>query len=1562
MYIELNTKSRSLGGVTDLTLIAPIKQGLVPSLDSITYKTRVRRLLAALQGLRESSHEYSLFRSISDSSERVGRIHSFRVAVLEPGDHLLLAVTFDGARESYVRVLWQKIGTLLDLLFCSTEGHVPSHGNSLAAWDAWIERVQVKTDFFYGRPRVSSDDVVFLGQEEREHRGQRLPLAADLASARRAVPEAEAVAWSLMNDGIQQLTEAGRQAVQSLVALHRLTAWFIPDTPEGGFLHRAARDLLPEFVQMTRQNTLFDPALDEARIRFPEQVGWFLNPCPERTAPPAPKAAPDDALKRRIQGGILESYERVTHGALLLLAFRPGADAAPFWALVSKIRTAAYKQPITGEKLICNVYFTPEGLRAAGLNDSELAEFPLEFREGMEARSSVLGDFRTNHPRRWRLPLRNWSGGGGSAASGEAVELGAVHVVLQLRIGNPRGMPAEARCHDLTHTRHPLREAIDTVSATCGRCMELLSMEPMVRHLDNPTNPASQAKEHFGFVDGDGQPVLDPAKNGRVYTDNLVHPGEFIVGLANASDPPAGAGTPEVSPWLRDGSFLVLRKLAQDVELFEKIIADGAAATGLAADTVAAKLMGRTKAADPLAVPGAGNDFDYTFDPLGQSCPMQAHIRRANPRVPVTPAANTFAPPPGGRPPRIMRRSMSYGPVYDRVDTSNPANKAPRGIVFMAYNARIAEQFEVVQRWLVGGNSTGGLSGRSDFLVGVPESGEQRVFAFECPVTGAKGAPVATVHRVQLDGNANPAELARTMVQLEWGAYLFTPSLRALEDLGRRAAEKVAPQWPWSADRGRAEIARLQALPCDADRVSAWKAALEDPDAQKNFLSASIWAAIRRDFNGVLGTPYGVLAASHAQASAVLADARGRYSVGGYRERTAPTLGDIYLGLDDHGPGCPYRAKSAAPNAAIHTRVSRQAAFDQSLRLARDALATLVRRENEAAWFRGEDKWQLTFGAKEVWDETLEGLCRLWFGLPAAGASALIQPGNFRWDWDPRSAVRYPGNFVSPSRYIFQPQPGAEVRRIGAVHGTTMNAAFCAWVKELRDAGSTPKAPDGSPAVLAQAIFEAFPRETGGDAAAHARQDGLVAETLLGALIGFLPTVEGNLRQSLNEWLLDDTFWALRASPDPTQIEAALRRSMQLRPSPEVVWRRATTAHALGDVAVRNDETVVVGIVSATHELIERGSDDVSPVFGGTRTPGAGHPTHACPGYGIAIGTLLGIVTALLEVKGSIRPAPSPLSFRREGTVSVPPGRSAPPSRAAPAAPRPPLAKTPGAGRVLLVAGDSWLNYIGYAHNFPQAALGTCLAQQGFEVVNLAQSGKSLAKMAANDLDALCAKFRGLVQQGKTPAAILLSAGGNDVIDKILLSYVLPFRHGAGGLDEAPTLALMDGQAGAMRAQVRKILDRLGKDCCVEVGVDRLSEPVRVPVPVLWQAYDHPIPDGRSVFGPPENPRSWLYPSLLERGYVTLDSRFALMREVVDRYNRMLAGIAAEDTYRGRFVHADLRGTLLHTLAGDAYQREWANEMHPTPAGFEKLAQRLVDDHLLPTLARAAKPAAKKSK
>src|SRR3546814_21055830 len=76
---------------------------------------------------------------------------------------------------------------------------------------------------------------------------------------------------------------------------------------------------------------------------------------------------------------------------------------------------------------------------------------------------------------------------------------------------------------------------------------------------------------------------------------------------------------------------------------------------------------------------------------------------------------------------RRLRRGMTYGP---RLDPSDPASvAAPRGLMFMAYNASIAEQYETIQRWVNGGNISGVASGNNDPLVGTaPRPDGRRVY------------------------------------------------------------------------------------------------------------------------------------------------------------------------------------------------------------------------------------------------------------------------------------------------------------------------------------------------------------------------------------------------------------------------------------------------------------------------------------------------------------------------------------------------------------------------------------------------------------------------------------------------------------------------------------------------------------------------------------------------------------------------------------------------------------------------------------------------------------------
>ncbi|CAN5763862.1 hypothetical protein BH11PSE8_BH11PSE8_26460 [soil metagenome] len=1531
MRQELIVKSKTLAGASDLTLLAPIIPGLVPSLDSISYKTRIKRLLKTLNAGRSSSHEYSLLRPFSDAVERVAKIHSFRVAVLEPSNMVLLAVTFDGTWEAYIRVLWQKVGTLLDVIFCNTVGYVSAYDNSFEAWTGWVHKVQIESHFFFATHALSVEDVHYLRRSESLHRREPGTAASDLQATRLISQTPEELAWELArHTSPDALVETGRQGLQALSFLYRLSSMYVPGEPDGKFLHRAARDILLEFVRLAGTPNLIDDFILGGRKRFDEQLTWLLTaPKDERVPPALPTMRPTyDATD--VQGGIVTSYTKVTHGCLLMLAFAsPDAAAGFLAALIPQITRDSTERKSESE-VARNVTFTYEGLRALGLSEDQLAYFPQEFREGMESRTSMLGDFRSNHPRRWRLPVRHWP----KPPKGDAVqvELTAIHAVLQLRVGG-----GDVRIESLDDASHPLHKPVQTLLAAHPG-VTLLSVQPMLRYM----NEAQQIVEHFGFADGSSDPTVDPDAAGKVYP-NQIQLGELLLGHANQADPAAGPEPDEPESaanrreLMHNGSFLVVRKLRQDVEALFDAADAASASTGLKREDILGKMMGRMRNGNALAKPGAAtNDFDYTEDPAGSRCPFHAHIRRANPRAVDAAELPSL---PGGRTPRMVRRGMSYGPRYDVSDRASPVNRAERGMVFMAYNANISEQFEVVQRWLSGGNSTGGFSGHSDPFLGVPPNGEQRFFRFE---DDAKSSPMP-VH-MALDGSPTPLAEPRPFVRLEWGAYLFTPSITALEKMQQIAAHAGSRPPPvWSVDRGLALLAQLrevdEAQGCDA-ASEAWKEVLEDHEAREKFITADLWAAIRATSGGVMRTPFGVLVANRQHVAQAFLDTPGNYTVSGYHDRMTQSIGEIYLGLDRPADAveaarCPYEKQSVDTNHAIG-KLTKAHAFERARHYAAETLGEMIAFEKAFALDTRRPRWELSLNAKEVSDVALEKLCQEWFGLPT-GRDDELAPGASRWDWQDGEPPLYPGNFTAPSRYIFQPQPGETVERLGGLYGRTLTESMTALVQRHRTAHTVPHAPDtaatptqrvkqGKPARLASAIFKAFAKSP----------DDVVARTMVGALMGFLPTVDGNFQLSLNEWLVDGSFWSLRqklsaqaashpsASPLANAIavlEKPLIEVMQLRPSPELVWRTAKRHHDIGAVHVNPGDRVVVAIVSATHECLEQGSHDVYPVFGGNRSESP-HPTHACPGYEAGMGVLLGILSALLEVREAMRPSPAPLAFTIDGesrtsTMAEPHPRSGPSSSASPP-PAPPSGVSAPAARWLLAEGDSWFDY------WQGKDLAKQLAETyHFRVAEVANPGDPLAYMATDpQLEAFEARLKRMVAQGNLPEAILLSGGGNDVVKMNLLPLIKP-RGSGGYLDEPRVDHAIDG---VLRTNLAAILRRY----------TQLSERyLGAAVPILLHGYDYPVPDGRNVFGVPSSLTSWLQPYLAEKGYTDVEESKKVMKKLIDRLNQMQIDVADSEGFQ-HVMHVDLRGTLSRNAAD--YRQDWANELHPTDAGFAKLA------------------------
>ena len=228
MRRELIIKSKRLAGTSDLTLVAPIKPGLVPSLDTVSYKSRIKRLLQTLGAGRSSAQEYALLRPFSDSVDRVGKIHSFRVLVLEPENKVLLAVTFDGSGSRTSACCgrrWARSWTS-----SSSTPKAMSAPTTIDSRSGRRGRAESRSrpTSSIGTPFHTVDDVRYLQHEEQCHRAA--PGApADLAATRFAVRRAEDIAWetAAKTSGPASL-ETLKQGLEGLAALYRLADLYLP--------------------------------------------------------------------------------------------------------------------------------------------------------------------------------------------------------------------------------------------------------------------------------------------------------------------------------------------------------------------------------------------------------------------------------------------------------------------------------------------------------------------------------------------------------------------------------------------------------------------------------------------------------------------------------------------------------------------------------------------------------------------------------------------------------------------------------------------------------------------------------------------------------------------------------------------------------------------------------------------------------------------------------------------------------------------------------------------------------------------------------------------------------------------------------------------------------------------------------------------------------------------------------------------------------------------------------------------------------------------------------------
>jgi Dyp-type peroxidase family len=216
-------------------------------------------------------------------------------------------------------------------------------------------------------------------------------------------------------------------------------------------------------------------------------------------------------------------------------------------------------------------------------------------------------------------------------------------------------------------------------------------------------NSSGDGIEHFGYVDGRSQPlVLEEdvaAELANSPGNNFVWDPAFTLSRVLVKDPAAP------DPDVHCGSYFVFRKLEQNVRRFKQAedeLADALQLMGDDRERAGAMLVGRFEDGSPLTVQQTSgaplpvtNNFDYGADADGRRCPFQGHIRKANPR-----GSGGFEPQDQERRHLMARRGQTYGQRTDDPGAELAAEDRPTGgvgLLFMAFNVDLGEQFDFVQ-------------------------------------------------------------------------------------------------------------------------------------------------------------------------------------------------------------------------------------------------------------------------------------------------------------------------------------------------------------------------------------------------------------------------------------------------------------------------------------------------------------------------------------------------------------------------------------------------------------------------------------------------------------------------------------------------------------------------------------------------------------------------------------------------------------------------------------------------------------------------------------------------
>jgi Dyp-type peroxidase family len=430
-----------------------------------------------------------------------------------------------------------------------------------------------------------------------------------------------------------------------------------------------------------------------------------------------------------LQGNIIKSHGR-DHTVLLFLRWRRErledvrrwiGDFAEQWVTSAQQQfeqARHFRESGQGAPLFASLFFSRRGYEALGYSGARLpGDQP--FRMGMQhdELAATLAD----------PPVSSWEPG--------------------------YQQPCDALVSLADDDLSRLSQSVNQLSQELQSCAEIL-------HRENGfvlRNTRRQAIEHFGYVDGISQPLFashDIQRQRDAGANFHDWDPRAPLSLVLVKDPNGGHEDSY-------GSYLVLRKLEQNVHGFNQEMRQLAATLEVDPDLAGAYTVGRFKDGTPVSVSSSsaddhGHEFNFKDDPDGHRCPLHAHIRKTNPRGDTVQRAHVSEEEERGH--RIVRRAISYG-------SQDPGDEPERdsGMLFLCFQANIENQFNFMQaRWANAPNFVRVGTG-PDPLVALTDGSQQWPLRW---------------------GETRTCAYAmKRWVAMKGGEYLFAPSISFLRSL-----------------------------------------------------------------------------------------------------------------------------------------------------------------------------------------------------------------------------------------------------------------------------------------------------------------------------------------------------------------------------------------------------------------------------------------------------------------------------------------------------------------------------------------------------------------------------------------------------------------------------------------------------------------------------------------------------------------------------------------------------------------------------------------------------------